>query len=72
MTRDEALQQIEELRRPNNPAPVSQKEILCPDTQAAVRILGRALEHVRRRDLLYGERRNRGFLPPPAGRVLPG
>jgi hypothetical protein len=72
MTLAEALAQIEELGRGSGSSRVSQKEVLCPDTQAAVRILAEAYERVRRRDLLYGERRRAGALPPPPGRVLPG
>jgi len=72
MTLDEALAQIEELGRASKSAPVSQKEALCPETQAAVRILAAAYERVRKRDPLYGDRRRAVALPPPPGRVLPG
>jgi hypothetical protein len=71
MTLAEALGQIEELGRGSDSSRVSQKEVLCPETQAAVRILAEAYERVRSRDPLYGDRR-RGALPPPPGRVLPG
>lgn len=73
MTLDEALKQLNELgRTADQPSPVSQEEVLCPDTQEAVRILAVAYDRARRRDPLYGERRRSATLPPPPGRVLPG
>lgn len=72
MTLRQALAQIGELSCTSSPAPVSQKEVLCPETQAAVQILAAAYERVRKRDPLYGDRRQAGALPPPPGRVLPG
>jgi hypothetical protein len=72
MTLAEALTQIEELGRACNSAPVSQKEVLCPETQAAVQTLAAAYESVRKRDPLYGERRRAGTVPPPPARVPPG
>ena len=68
----EALAQIDELGRGCSAAPVSQKEVLCPEMQAAVRILAAAYERVRKRDPLYGDRRRPSALPPPPARVLPG
>ena len=73
MTLDEALKQLNELGRTgDDPSPVLQEEVLCPDTQEAVRFLAAAYERVRRRDPLYGDRRRAAALPPPPGRVLPG
>ena len=72
MTLAEALAQIDELGRGCNSAPVSQKEVLCPETQAAVQILAAAYGRVRKRDPLYGNRRRAGAFPPPPARVLPG
>jgi hypothetical protein len=72
LTLDEALKQIEELGRNQNSAPVSQQEVLCPETQAAVRILAEAYSRLQKRDALYGDRRRAGALPPPPGRLLPG
>jgi hypothetical protein len=72
MTLDDALRQIEELGRIQSSSPVSQQEVLCPETQAAVRILAAAYDRVRKRDPLYGDRRRAGALPPPPGRVLAG
>jgi hypothetical protein len=72
MTLAEALSQIERLGRGRRSASISQKEALCPETQAAVRILARAFHQVQKRDPIYGQRRRTGYLAPPAGRVLPG
>jgi hypothetical protein len=72
LTVEEALGQLRELGRKGNPSPVSQEEVLCQETQAAVRILAAAYDRVRRKDPLYGERRRAAFLPPPPGRVPPG
>lgn len=72
MTLDDALLQIEKLGRVRNSSPVSQQEVLCPEMQAAVRILAAAYDRVRKRDPLNGDRRRAGGLPPPPGRVLAG
>lgn len=72
MTLVEALTQTEELGRACNSAPVSQKEALCPETQAALQILAAAYQSVRKRDPLYGVRRRAGALPPPPASVPPG
>jgi hypothetical protein len=73
LTIDEALKQLNEFGRVgDDPSPVSQEEVRCPDTQEAVRILATAYDRVRRRDPLYGERRRPAVLPPPPGRVLSG
>jgi len=71
MTLDEALHQIEQLGRPEQPVPVSEQEVLCPETQAAVCILSAAYARVQKRDPFCGARRRTGVLPPPPGRVLP-
>ncbi len=72
MTLDEALKQIDELGRNQNSAAVSQREVLCRETQVAVRILAEAYSHLHKRDPLYRDRRRGGALAPPPGRVLPG
>jgi hypothetical protein len=72
MTLAEALAQIDELGRGCSSAPISQKEVLCTETQAAVRVLARAYHEVQKRDPIYGQPRRTGYLPPPPGRVLPG
>ncbi|MCZ2075024.1 MAG: hypothetical protein LC130_08490 [Bryobacterales bacterium] len=72
MTVSEALAQIEKLKAQDSPALASQEEIVCPETQKAVRIVAAAFDCVRKRDPLYGRRRQVGCLPPPPARVLPG
>ena len=67
MTLDEAWHQIDRLGRPDGSAPVSQQEVLCPETQVALRILSAAYERVQKRDPLYGESRRTGVL-----RLRPG
>ena len=72
MTLAEALADIERRGRGNesNQA-VSQEEVAWPDTQAAVRLLAAAYEHVRKRDPLFGHQRRFRSLGPPPGSVPP-
>jgi hypothetical protein len=72
MTLSEALLQIEKLGSVESRALASQEEILCPETQNAVRIIAAAYNCIRKQDPLYGRRRQAGALPPPPARVLPG
>jgi hypothetical protein len=73
MTVTEAVAQIEELeKRRQHSAPISQEEVACPETQAAVRILAAAYERAQKRDPLYGDRRRGRCLPLPSASVPPG
>ena len=59
MTLEEALQHIDELgRKRHNTTPVSQKEVLCADTQAAVRVLASAYQQVQKTRSIYGRKAN--------------
>ena len=71
MTLNEALAEIEALSRGSCQQPVLEEEIKCGDTQQAVRILADAYERFRKRDPLYGDRRQFRLLAPPPGSVPP-
>ena len=71
MTREEALNELDQLSRAVKSGPISEPEVLCPEMRAAARILSIALERVKKRDPLYGNIRRAGALSPPPGRVPP-
>ena len=72
MTLAEALADIERRGRGNESnQSVSQEEVAWPDTQAAVRLLAAAYEHVRKRDPLFAHQRRFRSLGPPPGSVPP-
>lgn len=70
MTLAEALADIERRGR-GNESNQAVEEVAWPDTQAAVRLLAAAYEHVRKRDPLFGHQRRFRSLGPPAGSVPP-
>ena len=65
MTVEEALAEIEGLGGGLARPPLAQQEIPCRDTQQAVRILAEAYGHLRKRDPLYADQRQRASLAPP-------
>jgi len=48
-----------------------QEEVAWPDTQAAVRLLAAAFEHLRKRDPLFGHQRRSRSLGLPPGSLPP-
>ena len=72
MTLAEALADIEMRGHGDrcNQAP-PQEEAAWPDTQAAVRLLAAAFEHLRKRDPLFGHQRRFRSLGLPPGSVPP-
>ena len=72
MTLDEALADVERLRRNGLLGPpVCREEISCRDTLQAARLLAEAYEHLRKRDPLYGGQRRYACLAPPPASVPP-
>jgi hypothetical protein len=72
MTLAESLADIERLSRGGlTRPPPGEQEILCRDTQQAVRLLAEAYEHLRRRDPLYADRRRSASLALPPASVPP-
>jgi hypothetical protein len=67
MTREEALNELDQLSRVVKAGLVSQQEVLCEEMKKAARILSIAFESVRKRDPLYGNIRRTGVLSPPPG-----
>ncbi len=72
MTFADALADIEMRGRGEGPdqAP-TQEEVAWPDTQAAVRLLAAAYEHLQKRDPLYGHQRRLRSLASPPGSMPP-
>lgn len=73
MTLAEALADIEMRCHGDgaNHAHQPQKEVAWSDMQAAVRLLGTAFEHLRKRDPLFGHQRRFRSLELPPGSVPP-
>ena len=72
MTLADELTDLETRRRSGGPNQVAiQEEVSWPDTQAAVKLLAAAYEHLRKRDPLYGQQRRFRSLGLPPGSVPP-
>jgi len=72
MTLAEALADIEKRGRGDGSIQAApQEEVAWPDTQAAVRLLAVAFEHLRKRDPLFDHQRRFRSLGLPPGSVPP-